>query len=132
MRTALAVVLWASLALIAYVHAGYPLLLAALARLRGRAEHPPAEGGVPRVSLIVAAHDEEAVIERRVENAAALDYPPERLEVIVASDGSADRTVELARAAGADLVLDLPRGGKVAALNAAVQEASGAILAFSD
>src|SRR5436190_2427564 len=138
MRTALAVVLWASLALIAYVHAGYPLLLAALARLRGRAEHPPAEGGVPRVSLIVAAHDEEAVIERRVENAAALDYPPERLEVIVASDGSADRTVELARAAGRAVaagrvrVLDLPRRGKVRAQDAAVDEAHGDVLAFSD
>src|SRR5919198_3059723 len=99
MRTALAVVLWASLGLIVYAHAGSPLLLAALARLRGRAEDSHGEGEVPRVSLIVAAHDEEAVIERRVENAIALDYPPERLEVIVASDGSADRTVEVARAA---------------------------------
>ena len=138
MRTALAVVLWASLALIVYAHAGYPLLLAALARLRGRVEHPPGEGGVPRVSLIVAAHDEQAVIERRVENAAALDYPPERLEVIVASDGSGDRTVELARAAGRAIaagrvrVLDLPRRGKVRTQDAAVDEAHGEVLAFSD
>src|SRR6185503_1520455 len=53
-------------------------------------------------------------------------------EVIVASDGSADRTAELAREAGADLVLDLPRGGKVAALNAAVERARGEVFAFSD
>jgi len=138
MRTALAVVLWASLALIVYAHAGYPLLLAAIARLRGRARHATSEAAPPRVSLIVAAHDEEAVIERRVENAAALDYPPERLEVIVASDGSADRTVELARAAGRALaagrvrVLDLPRRGKVRAQDAAVDEAHGDVLAFSD
>src|SRR5206468_2524541 len=58
--------------------------------------------------------------------------PRERLEVIVASDGSTDRTAELAREAGADLVLELPRGGKVAALNAAVERSTGDVLAFSD
>src|SRR3989442_15849795 len=101
MRTALAVVLWASLGLIVYTHVGYPLLLAALARARSRTAPPGRGADLPRVSLIVAAHDEEAVIERRVENALAFDYPPERLEVIIASDGSGDRTVELARAAAA-------------------------------
>ena len=63
---------------------------------------------MPAVSLIVAAYDEEEVIAAKVANALALDYPRERLELIVASDGSADATVERARAAGADLVLDLP------------------------
>ena len=73
---------------------------------------------MPAVSLIVAAYDEEEVIGAKVANALALDYPRERLELIVASDGSSDATVERARAAGADLVLELPRGGKVAAQNA--------------
>jgi cellulose synthase/poly-beta-1,6-N-acetylglucosamine synthase-like glycosyltransferase len=139
MRTALAVVLWASLGLIVYAHAGYPLLLSLLARLRGRARAADPVDPLPRVSLVVAAHDEEAVIERRVENALALDYPPERLEVIVASDGSADRTVERARAAAAAAggsgrvrVLDLPRRGKVPSQDAAVDEALGDLLAFSD
>jgi cellulose synthase/poly-beta-1,6-N-acetylglucosamine synthase-like glycosyltransferase len=138
MRTALAVVLWASLASIAYAHAGYPLLLAALARLRRRAAVPRPDAILPRVSLIVAAHDEEAAIERRIENAVALDYPPERLEVIVASDGSADRTVAAARAAAAAVgpgrvrVLELTRRGKVPAQDAAVEEALGDVLAFSD
>ena len=72
------------------------------------------------------------MIEAKIANALALDYPRELLELIVASDGSADATVELARAAGADLVLDLPRGGKIAAQNAAAERASGEILAFSD
>jgi hypothetical protein len=67
-----------------------------------------------------------------VENALALDYPCDLLEVIVASDGSSDRTAELARAAGADRVLDLPRGGKVRAQDAAVEVARGEVLAFSD
>ena len=64
---------------------------------------------LPRVSLIIPAYDEEEVIAAKVANALALDYPRERLQIIVASDGSADATVERARAAGADLVLDLPR-----------------------
>lgn len=87
---------------------------------------------MPVVSLIVAAHDEEASIAAKVANALALDYPRERLQVIVASDGSADATAERARAAGADLVLELPRRGKLAAQNAAAERASGEILAFSD
>jgi cellulose synthase/poly-beta-1,6-N-acetylglucosamine synthase-like glycosyltransferase len=125
---------WASVALILYTHAGYPLLLWLLSRVRRtrgssarvRAEEPP------RVSLIVAAHDEELVIADKVANAFALDYPRERLELIVASDGSADRTVELARGAGADHVLDLPRSGKIGAQDAGVDAAGGDILAFSD
>jgi hypothetical protein len=84
------------------------------------------------VSLIVAAYREEAVIAAKVANALALDWPRDRLEVIVAVDGAADATAERARAAGADLVLELPRGGKVRAQDAAVRAASGELLAFSD
>jgi cellulose synthase/poly-beta-1,6-N-acetylglucosamine synthase-like glycosyltransferase len=130
--TILAVVFWVSVALLVYTHLGYPALLWALARSRGDGPASTGDEPLPRVSLIIAAHDEEDVIERKVRDALALDYPRGRLEVIVASDGSTDRTVELARAAGADQVLDLPRGGKVAALNAAVEKASGEVLAFSD
>jgi cellulose synthase/poly-beta-1,6-N-acetylglucosamine synthase-like glycosyltransferase len=130
----LAVVFWGSVALIAYTHVGYPIALWLLSRLRPSREHPPppADAELPSVSLIVAAHDEEAVIAAKVANALALDYPRRLLEVIVASDGSADATVERAREAGADRVLDLPRGGKVEAQNAAAEAATGEILAFSD
>jgi cellulose synthase/poly-beta-1,6-N-acetylglucosamine synthase-like glycosyltransferase len=130
---ALEIAFWTSVALLVHTQLAYPLSLWAIARLRGRA--PEAIGPVhaaPSVSLIVAAHDEEEVIERKVRNALGLDYPRERLEVIVVSDGSSDRTVELARMAGADLVLELPRAGKVAAQNAAVERARGELLAFSD
>ncbi|MGZ5358104.1 MAG: glycosyltransferase family 2 protein [Solirubrobacterales bacterium] len=127
------VLFWASIGLIVYAHVGYPLLLAAVSRLFGRDPEPPPEGfELPRVTLIVAAYDEGEVIEAKVANALALDYPLERLEVVVASDGSKDRTAALARAAGADRVLEFPRGGKVAALNAAVRETEGAIVAISD
>jgi cellulose synthase/poly-beta-1,6-N-acetylglucosamine synthase-like glycosyltransferase len=130
---ALEIVFWAAAGLIVYAHLGYPLLLGGLVALFGRQNEPPAPAGeLPSVSLIIPAHDEEAVIERKVANARALDYPSDRVEVVVASDGSADRTVELARSAGADLALELPRGGKVAALNRAVRDATGNVLAFSD
>lgn len=130
----LAVVFWACAGLVAYTHVGYPLVLKILVALRRRPTLSPGRAWeeLPRVSLIVAAYDEEEVIAAKVANALALDYPRERLELIVASDGSADATVERASAASADLVLELPRGGKVAAQNAAAERASGEILAFSD
>lgn len=128
-----AAIFWLCALLLVHTHLTYALSLELLARLRPpRRGRPPAAPTTPRVSLIIAAHDEEEVIAERVRNALESDYPRERLEVIVASDGSTDRTVQLAEEAGADLVLDLPRGGKVAAQNAAVECAHGEVLAFSD
>ncbi len=130
---AVEVLFWVCAGLIVYTHAGYPLVLRALVGLRRRPTlRPGSWEEPPTVSVIVPAYDEEEVIAAKVANALALDYPRERLELIVASDGSSDATVERARAAGADLVLELAPGGKVAALNAAVERASGELLAFSD
>jgi glycosyltransferase involved in cell wall biosynthesis len=84
------------------------------------------------VSVIVAAYAEEAVIADRVANLRGVTYPPDRLQIIVACDGSPDGTPQRAREAGADLVLELPRGGKVRAQDAAVECARGEIVAFSD
>jgi cellulose synthase/poly-beta-1,6-N-acetylglucosamine synthase-like glycosyltransferase len=139
MQTPLEIVFWASVGLLVWTQVGYPLAIFLAARLLARAprasgmrEARPNNPPYPSVSLIVAAHDEEGVIRAKVENALALDYPRELVEVIVACDGCADGTLERARAAGADLVLDLPRGGKIAAQDAAVERASGEIVAFSD
>jgi hypothetical protein len=124
---------WGSAGLLVYSQMGYPLLLAGLARVRGRRPGVPApDGALPHVSLVVAAHAEEDVIADKVADALALDYPRERLEVIVACDGSPDRTAELARGAGADTVLELPRGGKIRAQDAGVEHARGELVAFSD
>ncbi len=131
--TVLELVFWSCVVLLAYTQVGYPLLLVALARVkRPRASITPAGADLPSVSLIVAAYDEGAVIGAKVVNALELDYPRELLEVIVASDGSADGTVSEARRCGADLVLDLPRGGKIRAQDSAVAQARGELLAFSD
>lgn len=126
---------WTSTALLAWTHALYAPALAGLRRAKG--SPPPAPLGAlpeppPRVSLIVAAYREEAVIAAKVADALALDYPREALELIVAVDGGGDATAERARAAGADRVLELPRGGKIRAQDAAVRAAQGEIVAFSD
>src|SRR5919201_1655222 len=84
---------WGSLGAIAWTHAGYPLAAAALARVRPRAVRKADQ--TPRVTLIVPAHNEESVIARRLENLLALEYPVERLEIVVASDASVDRTDEI-------------------------------------
>ncbi len=148
---ALEVLFWVCAALIVWTQLGYALALAALAPLFARARSTPPTGhlrspdrgeaykdvespdrALPHVSLIVAAHDEQQVIARKVANALALDYPRPLLQVIVACDGCSDATAQRARAVGADLVLELPRGGKIRAQDAAVAEASGEIVAFSD
>jgi cellulose synthase/poly-beta-1,6-N-acetylglucosamine synthase-like glycosyltransferase len=135
-----AILFWLSAGAIVYTHLGYPLVLATLMRVRrqprerrlNKLEVTGSSPVTPTVSLIIPAYDEEEVIAAKVANALALDYPRDRLQVIVASDGSSDATAERARAAGASLVLELPAGGKVAALNAAAEQAFGEILAFSD
>jgi glycosyltransferase involved in cell wall biosynthesis len=125
--------MWGSLGLVAWTHAGYPLVAAVSARLR-RYTPRRDEDFVPEVALIIAAHNEEAVIEERLANALRLDYPRERLEIVVASDGSADGTrAVVARFEDQGVrLLDRPRAGKVVAQNAAVQATTGEVVAFSD
>ena len=126
------IVFWLCVALLVYAQIGYPLLLAALARIRRARPPAPAPDVLPTVSLIIAAYDEDTVIAHKVANALALDYPRERLDVVVASDGSSDDTVDEARRAGADHVLDLERGGKIRAQDAAVRRSRADVVAFSD
>jgi cellulose synthase/poly-beta-1,6-N-acetylglucosamine synthase-like glycosyltransferase len=128
--TALEVLFWVSLGLLVWTHAGYPLAAAVAARLRPRRVNRGED--TPSVSLIVAAHNEEEVIEQRLENLLALDYPADRLEIVVASDASDDRTDELVERQPRVRLIRCPRGGKVAAQNHTVPQTSGEILAFSD
>ncbi len=136
MSALLEIVFWLSVALILWTQAGYGLALALIARLlpsvREARYVAPTAQELPALSLIIAAHDEQDVIAEKVANALSLDYPRERLEVVVACDGCVDATAALAREAGADLVLELARGGKIRAQDAAVERARGEILAFSD
>lgn len=117
-----------------YVYFGYPLLLAILARLRPR---PVAAGPIrPEVTFVVPAHDEEEVIGEKVDDCLAQEYPPERLEVVVVSDGSTDRTEAIVRERAARdprvRLVALPWSGKAVALNEGVLAARGEVLVFTD
>ena len=122
-----------SIAFCAYALIGYPLLLALLARWRGR----PVRKGPYRatVSIILPVHNGERFIAAKLEAIRALEYPHELTETIVVCDGITDSTHELVRNfAGLPnlTLLDMPRGGKAAALNAAIARATGEILFFTD
>jgi len=127
---AVEIVFWVCAGALVWTHAAYPLAARGLAALRSRLVRTD-DALLPSVAVIIAAHDEEAVIENRIANLRALDYPEERLRLVVTSDASSDRTEPLAEAAGA-LVIRNTRGGKVAAQNRAVRETDAEIVAFSD
>jgi len=126
----LVVLFWVSLGLLVWTHLGYPLVAALGARLLNRRVRKSDQ--TPSVSLIVAAHNEEDVIERRLENLLALEYPKDKLEIVVASDASDDRTDELVEREPRVRLIRCPRGGKVAAQNHTVPQTSGEILVFTD
>jgi cellulose synthase/poly-beta-1,6-N-acetylglucosamine synthase-like glycosyltransferase len=121
---------WASLALLAWTHVLYPAVVAGVARVgQRRVRKADIE---PTVTVVVAAHNEEAVIARRIENLLELDYPRDKLELVVSSDASSDRTEEIALQYPGVQVIPNPRGGKVAAQDRAVRQTTGEIVAFSD
>ena len=123
---------WLSVALIAYSYAGFSLLIILVARLRQRrVQQQPI---TPRLTLIIPVWNEEKAIAERLENALGLDYPADRREIIVASDGSDDKTEAIVNGYANQGVrlLSFPRRGKIYALKDAVAAATGEILVFSD
>ncbi|HHX45097.1 MAG TPA: glycosyltransferase family 2 protein [Chloroflexi bacterium] len=126
-------ILWASLAGIAYTYVGYPLIIAALARLRPR---PHATADIePTVSVLVAAYNEEACIAQKIDNTLALDYPEDKLELVIVTDGSNDRTPDIVRSFASPrvrLLHEVERRGKSAAIARAFPATRGEIVLFSD
>ena len=128
---------WTCWVLVLYNYAVYPVLIWGLSRRFGSAAMTtPNDPDVwPEVTLLIAAYNEEAVIEERVRNALAMDYPPDRLEVVIGLDGCSDGTAAIVcRFAGRGVrVLDYPRRrGKAAVLNAAMAEVKSPIVLLSD
>lgn len=123
---------WSAAGTLTYTYVLFPLLVVVRGAIRPR-PHRRAEI-TPSVTMVIAAHNEAASIGGKLENLLSIDYPEERLEVVIASDGSDDGTDEIVRRYGERGIrlLSLPRLGKAAALNAAVAEAGGEILVFSD
>lgn len=138
---------WACFAIVGYVYAGYPLLLwLGVFGQRRSSQHGDglvpsdarfvaADKALPFVSVIVAAHNEEAAIEAKIQNLLACNYPRDRLEILIGSDGSSDRTEEIVRRyepEGVGLISFPQQLGKSAMQNGLVAAASGEILVFSD
>jgi len=142
---AMELLFWISAGVVVYAYAGYPVVLFLLASawqmlqdLRyglGRRERRRAAAGyTPSVTLIFSAHNEEAVIQDKIRNCLALDYPPEKLDVLVGCDGCDDRTAALVLGMYAPnvQVFEFPRSGKPLTLNRLVPLASGEIAVLSD
>src|SRR5512133_699512 len=132
MHTVAAWAFWLSVGMLLYIYGGFAVLVAAVGSLRRRTVR--SRPVTPTISLIIAAHNEEAVIGARLDNARALEYPADRLEILVAADGCTDATEAIVgRCPDARVtLLSLPRLGKLRALDAAVARATGDILVFSD
>lgn len=128
--TAVEVAFWVSLAALIWTHVAYPAAAAALARVRPQAIRKAAIE--PSVTVIIAAYNEEDVIARRIDNLLELEYPRDKLKIIVTSDASTDRTEEIALQYPDVTVVTNPRGGKVAAQDRAVRQTDSEIVAFSD
>jgi cellulose synthase/poly-beta-1,6-N-acetylglucosamine synthase-like glycosyltransferase len=126
------ILFWGAAATVVYAYAGFPALVLLRARLRPRPYRT--DDILPRVSLVLAAYNEAAGIRAKLDNLLALDYPHDRLELIVVSDGSDDGTDEIVASCAKDGVrlIALPRSGKATALNTAVAAATGEIVVFSD
>jgi biofilm PGA synthesis N-glycosyltransferase PgaC len=128
----LAILFWLSVSFVFYTYVGYPLLIDLLARFR---THPKllADSSIP-VTLLITAYNEEAVIAKKIENSLHLDYEADKLQIIVAADGSSDHTPEIVRQFDnrVELTYIPQRQGKMAAINRAIPFVRGDVIVFSD
>jgi cellulose synthase/poly-beta-1,6-N-acetylglucosamine synthase-like glycosyltransferase len=127
------VLFWTSVLIVVYVYMGYPLVLAVLQRWARPTYADP--NHLPTVSLVIAAYNEEQVLHQKLQNALALQYPADRLDIVVASDGSTDATNSIAKAyhnKGVVLHEVEPRGGKARALGLVVPRSRGEVVVLSD
>ena len=128
-----AIVFWFSILLVVYTYIGYPLMIALFAAFRPKPKRQ--EDFAPSVTILIAAYNEELTIAKKIENSLALKYPAGRLKILVAADGSSDRTPDIVkqyREFGVELAYEGERRGKMAALNRAISLARGDIVVFSD
>ena len=127
------VVLWVSVGVLFYIYAGYRLLLQLIVTVRG--PRPIRTGDeTPRVSLVISAYNEDSVIRAKLENTLALDYPEDRLEIVVVSDASTDDTDDIVKGFAPRVRLERQRHrlGKTAGLNQVLPTLTGDIVVFSD
>jgi len=128
-------IFWLSVAVVVYTYAGYPVFIAILARIRGRRSRETTAAFLPFVTLIIPAHNEERWIRHKIENTLELDYPRDLLQIVIASDGSSDRTVDIARefeSRNVAVAVFEERHGKQEMLNLLVPKSVGDIVVMTD
>jgi cellulose synthase/poly-beta-1,6-N-acetylglucosamine synthase-like glycosyltransferase len=128
------VLFWFSLAVLLYAFVGYPVLVRIGAAVWGK-KILRDQSSVPRISVLLSVYNEESVIGQKIENFLALDYPEDRIDLLVISDGCTDQTEEIVRSCATTrvrLFIQEERGGKTLALNRGALEATGEILVFTD
>ncbi len=129
----IALLFWASLGGILYTYFGYPVLIYLLAKMIHKPE--TYQTSQPSVTLLIAAYNEEAVIEEKIKNSLTINYPKELFQVLIVTDGSADKTPEIVKRYinyGIEILHEPERRGKMAAINRALPNARGEIIVFSD
>ena len=134
LRTVAAVVFWSCAALIVYTYVVYPVLVVVLASFRRAAPSPDHDLPLPAVSVLIVAHNEESVIRERIKNLLALEYPRDRMEIVIASDASSDRTAAIVReyADRGVQLREFARTGKSGILDAVIPTLKGSIAVLSD
>jgi cellulose synthase/poly-beta-1,6-N-acetylglucosamine synthase-like glycosyltransferase len=128
-------IFWLSVAVAVYTYVGYPVFIAILARIRGRRSRETTAAFLPFVTLIIPAHNEERWIRHKIENTLELDYPRDLLQIVIASDGSSDRTVDIARefeSRNVAVAVFEERHGKQEMLNLLVPKSLGDIVVMTD
>jgi cellulose synthase/poly-beta-1,6-N-acetylglucosamine synthase-like glycosyltransferase len=131
----IALFFWVSVGAIVYTYFGYPILIALLAFFRSQPPPHPRNGEPQGVTLLIAAYNEEIAIEDKIKNSLSIDYPKERFQILIVTDGSSDRTpqiVETYASRGVELMHQPERRGKMAAINRAIAQTRGEIIVFSD
>lgn len=127
------VVFWISILVIFYTYVGYAIVLYILVKLRGKKNAPPDEYDLPEATLVVAAYNEEQIIQEKISNSIQLKYPPGKLKIIFVTDGSTDRTPDIIRNTPQVQLMHSPeRLGKIHAINRAMQQVNSEVVFFTD
>lgn len=129
------ILFWLFLFIVFYSYLGYGILLWVYLKIQGRAQNKRVYSPTfePEVSLVIATYNEEAILQKKIENTLSLDYPPEKLKIIIIADGSTDNSVDIiSKFPEIQLMYKPGRQGKVAAINRAMQSVNSPFVVFCD
>lgn len=135
LATFISFLFWSSVGLIIYTYFGYPVLIACLSSLKKTSAKTEISDYAPKTTLLIAAYNEKDFIEEKIKNSFEINYPKDKLQILIVTDGSSDGTPNIVRSyekLGIQLFHEDKRSGKMAAINRVMQFATGEIVVFSD